>query len=666
MSLRVSGGPFGPPVGIRASLRSLGAGAPRASDARGSIVAPRGSTRENHGSPLASGGGRGSPMAAAAEAPGGAVGGRSSVAQQQELNHKGQTHTNALQARRRTTPGSLGPLAEPALKGDLVRFDALLTELRREHEGLARRLRGQRAQQPPGGEAPAGRPPAREDRCEAGPHGEGALPVVEDAWAHPCTVQSAWGSGPEPEAQLAGVVFRDPTESLQDRSVRRLGPLGRLLDVVGRRPQVPDQVHGPVPHRFRGRCHQPVFHRWQRCAFRLLKPRGRRTQGERVLLRICFQPDVRTDLVDRHPLEHSDDGPGSAVRRYGRLLPLRPGAIAVDPACQRSMARSGHSVHRHRHGFWSVVHFGVALADCRPPQGAIPRYPGAWWRTWSWIDITAVTFWYIERLSQSTMSLEINPKVIRVARLVKLLRFIRVIRFINAFEKLFSCLCRDTRVITIQFAVDSKLRSQSKASFSALAWSSAVLLLVEIVFALLLNILLEGFWNDADNPMEDRQVIFQHFGTFSKSLLSMFEMLLGNWYSITRELVKVNEWYMVLGVGHQLAFGFAVIEVMTGVFLHETFQVASLDDGIMTNETKRAIQRNTEKMKQFFESADSNGDGFLDKQELEQVLQRARVQEWLSGMGLNIPDVVTAFTVMDENGDGLLSAKDCLWRGHGT
>jgi len=260
--------------------------------------------------------------------------------------------------------------------------------------------------------------------------------------------------------------------------------------------------------------------------------------------------------------------------------------------------------------------------------------------TWSWIDITAVTFWYIERLSQSTMSLEINPKVIRVARLVKLLRFIRVIRFINAFEKLYLMV------------------ASIKASFSALAWSSAVLLLVEIVFALLLNILLEGFWNDADNPMEDRQVIFQHFGTFSKSLLSMFEMLLGNWYSITRELVKVNEWYMVLGVGHQLAFGFAVIEVMTGVFLHETFQVASLDDGIMTNETKRAIQRNTEKMKQFFESADSNGDGFLDQQELEQVLQRARVQEWLSGMGLNIPDVVTAFTVMDENGDGLLSAKE--------
>ncbi|CAK0886807.1 unnamed protein product [Prorocentrum cordatum] len=651
MSLRVSGGPFGPPVGIRASLRSLGAGAPRASDARGSIVAPRGSTRENHGSPLASGGGRGSPMAAAAEAPGGAVGGRSSVAQQQELNHKGQTHTNALQ-------------------GDLVRFDALLTELRREHEGLARRLRGQRAQQPPGGEAPAGRPPAREDRCEAGPHGEGALPVVEDAWAHPCTVQSAWGSGPEPEAQLAGVVFRDPTESLQasadsDRSgaystssggvhKSRIKSMGRSLtvsvgDAISRSFTAGNDAHSVFSNpedaapKERGFCYAFVS-----------SPMFELIWSTAILLNtLTMALEAQYDGMD-----------GSYRYDLGRSPSTQP-ASEVWPGADTLFIATDmvFGVLFTLELLWRIVVLRKELfLDIQLPTAS----PGAWWRTWSWIDITAVTFWYIERLSQSTMSLEINPKVIRVARLVKLLRFIRVIRFINAFEKLFSCLCRDTRVITIQFAVDSKLRSQSKASFSALAWSSAVLLLVEIVFALLLNILLEGFWNDADNPMEDRQVIFQHFGTFSKSLLSMFEMLLGNWYSITRELVKVNEWYMVLGVGHQLAFGFAVIEVMTGVFLHETFQVASLDDGIMTNETKRAIQRNTEKMKQFFESADSNGDGFLDKQELEQVLQRARVQEWLSGMGLNIPDVVTAFTVMDENGDGLLSAKDCLWRGHGT
>jgi Ca2+-binding EF-hand superfamily protein len=258
--------------------------------------------------------------------------------------------------------------------------------------------------------------------------------------------------------------------------------------------------------------------------------------------------------------------------------------------------------------------------------------------TWSWIDIAAVSFWYIEKLSESVVP--IDPKFIRVARLVKLLRFMRIIRFINAFEKLYLMV------------------ASIKSSFSALAWSSAVLLLVEMVFALLLNILMESFWDDTNNPMDDRQAIYQHFGTFSKSLLSMFEMLLGNWYTITRELVKVSEWYMILGVGHQLCFGFAVIEVMTGVFLHETFQVASLDDGIMTNETKRAIKNNTAKMKEFFAHADTNGDGFIDKEELEQVMQRKKVQDWLSGMGLDITDLATSFSVMDKNGDGMLSAEE--------
>ncbi|CAK0911143.1 unnamed protein product [Prorocentrum cordatum] len=257
---------------------------------------------------------------------------------------------------------------------------------------------------------------------------------------------------------------------------------------------------------------------------------------------------------------------------------------------------------------------------------------------WSWIDIAAVIFWYVERVSD--MFLPVDPKFIRVTRLVRLLRFVRVIRFVNAFEKLYLMVASIT------------------SSFSALAWSAGMLFLVEMVFALLLNILLESFWTNTDNPMEDRQAVFQLYGTFSKSLLSMFEMLLGNWYGITRELVKVSEWYLIFGVGHQLALGFAVIEVMTGVFLHETFHVLSMDDSIMANETKRAIKSNTEKMKVFFQNADVNGDGFLDKEELEKVLQREKVQEWLTAMGLEIHDMVSAFTIMDKNGDGQLSTEE--------
>jgi len=220
------------------------------------------------------------------------------------------------------------------------------------------------------------------------------------------------------------------------------------------------------------------------------------------------------------------------------------------------------------------------------------------------------------------------------------MRLVRVVRFIERYEKLYLML------------------ASIRSSLSALTWSSGVLLLVEMMFALLLNILMEGFWDNPDNSIEDRQAIFEYYGTFSKSLLSMFEMLLGNWYSITRELIKVSEWYAILGVGHQLVFGFAVIEVMTGVFLHETFQIASLDDGIMTTQMTRKIKNNTEKMKVFFENADIDGDGFLDKLELEQVLQRKKVKEWLSGMGLEINDVVSAFAVLDKNGDGRLSIEE--------
>merc|ERR1712203_97841 len=123
----------------------------------------------------------------------------------------------------------------------------------------------------------------------------------------------------------------------------------------------------------------------------------------------------------------------------------------------------------------------------------------------------------------------------------------------------------------------------------------------------MLNLLLQTYWEDQNNSFEDRQAIYSHFGTFTRALFSMFEVLYGNWYSITRMLAdKVSETYILFGMLHQLVIGFAVINVITGVFLNETFKCASLDDSIMMNEMKRAAKAQTAKLSKFFEQADKD------------------------------------------------------------
>jgi hypothetical protein len=257
---------------------------------------------------------------------------------------------------------------------------------------------------------------------------------------------------------------------------------------------------------------------------------------------------------------------------------------------------------------------------------------------WTWLDSAIVGFWLLEQAANNV--LPVDPKVIRAARLVRLLRFLRVVKTIQAFDSL--------------YLMVSAIRS----SFSALFWSSAVLLLTEMMLALILNLLLEGYWSDAGIEEEKRVLIYQYFGTFTRALQTMTEMLLGNWYGVTRLLTEnVSEWYMIFGIAHQLVLGFAVIEVITGVFLHQTFTVANMDDSIMMNEMKHAMKEQARKIDRFFSAADTDGSGSLDKEEFEEVIAKDNVRDWLSAMGLPVHTWPNAFAMFDTNGSGEITAE---------
>merc|ERR1712228_960479 len=159
---------------------------------------------------------------------------------------------------------------------------------------------------------------------------------------------------------------------------------------------------------------------------------------------------------------------------------------------------------------------------------------------------------------------------------------------------------------------------------------------------------------------DERERLYEYFGTFSKSLLTMIEMLLGNWFAITRILVSFNELFMIFGIFHQLVFGFAVIEVISGVFLNETFKVAALDDSIMLEEARRAAKAESDKLTEFFNMADEDDNGFMDPGELKKVLENQKVSEWLGAMGLDLSDVDKVFSLLDKDGDGRLTCEELV------
>jgi len=167
----------------------------------------------------------------------------------------------------------------------------------------------------------------------------------------------------------------------------------------------------------------------------------------------------------------------------------------------------------------------------------------------------------------------------------------------------------------------------------------------------------------SSEELEKRRKIYEYFGSFTRCLLSMFELTLANWPPVTRLLSEeLHEVYSLLCVIHKLTIGFAVIGVINGVIMQETFKVASTDDTIMLRQKKKTAEMSKTKMTKLFESLDDSGDGSLDWEEFEAVACNPEVRTWLAAQDIETDDLHTLFTLIDEDGSGSITAEELARR----
>jgi Ca2+-binding EF-hand superfamily protein len=261
---------------------------------------------------------------------------------------------------------------------------------------------------------------------------------------------------------------------------------------------------------------------------------------------------------------------------------------------------------------------------------------------WNIFDLMVVLFWLVEMSSLLKDNLE-NTTALRLARLARLLRLVRVVRQIRSFDAL--------------FLMTTAIRS----SLIVLAWSCMLLLLVQMLVAFAINQLLEEFYFPGDHPQNEVEDVFEYFGSFSRALLSTFEMTLANWPPVCRLLMEnVSEWFMVLCLVHKLTIGFAVLGVINGVFIQETFRVAAQDDFIMVHQKEASTRIHLNKMSRLFHTGDVSGDGLLDRTEFMQLMENEEVMTWLSSMGLDVGDANFLFEYLDKDDDGNVSAEELI------
>eukprot|EP00434_Breviolum_minutum_P017543 symbB.v1.2.015483.t1/scaffold1083.1/size139395/2 len=109
------------------------------------------------------------------------------------------------------------------------------------------------------------------------------------------------------------------------------------------------------------------------------------------------------------------------------------------------------------------------------------------------------------------MNAGFNVGVVRLLRLAKIARALRVVRMRRALESL------------------SLLLRCVQSSLQVLFWSLGLLGVIQCIAGMVIGQLLVPYMRDMTLEAEGRHEVYKYFGTFSRTFLTMFEVLFANW-----------------------------------------------------------------------------------------------------------------------------------------
>jgi len=237
----------------------------------------------------------------------------------------------------------------------------------------------------------------------------------------------------------------------------------------------------------------------------------------------------------------------------------------------------------------------------------------------------------------------LNMTFIRLLRFVRIARALRVMRTLSLFQNL--------RV----------LLNTIYMSLTSLFWSMLVLFVFMLASSLFLSQMLQDFIRNEQAEYSTRVWVARYYGTSARALWTMFELTLsGCWPEFARTIIeKVHPGYAVFFSLYVTGVVFAMIRIISALFLKDTLTSTANDDELMCSERSKEINAFKAKLAALFNDADHSEDGYLDRTELEWLLEHPNVKVWMSALGLDVRNAMELFELLDD-GDGYVSQFEFL------
>lgn len=220
-------------------------------------------------------------------------------------------------------------------------------------------------------------------------------------------------------------------------------------------------------------------------------------------------------------------------------------------------------------------------------------------------------------------------RVLRVLRIVRLARVIRVMRFF-----------RELRMMV--FSILGSLKS--------VFWVVAVLGLTFYIFGISFT---TAVTDALDSPAkwlaEENADLIQFFGTVDRSILTLYMSMSGgeDWGVIYSSLSNLDFMYRVQFLTFITFTVFAVVNIVTGVFVENAMQANTADREIIVHEELNARAEYLKQMRQIFEEMDDDDRGTITLDEFEKKLDDDRVVAYFNAMKLDVSEARVLFRLLD-------------------